>query len=47
MNEELTAIHREVIDNLESIHGALLRAICCGFNLYKYHLKKKKALLAA
>lgn len=25
LNRELTAIHREVIDNLESIHGALLR----------------------
>ena len=25
MNEELTAIHEEVISNLESIHGALLR----------------------
>ena len=83
MNEELTAIHKEVIDNLESTHGALLRmnrsiqaegaygiikwdraykrarrrglksvifeftAICCGFNLYKYHLKKQKSLLAA
>lgn len=25
MNEELTAIHQEVISNLESIQGALLR----------------------
>lgn len=25
INRELTAMHREVIDNLESIHGALLR----------------------
>lgn len=25
MNRELTSIHKEVIDNLESIHGALLR----------------------
>ena len=25
MNEELTAIHQEVISNLELIHGALLR----------------------
>ena len=25
INEELTAMHREVLDNLESIHGALLR----------------------
>ena len=25
LNRELTAIHHEVIDNLESIHGALLR----------------------
>ncbi len=83
MNEELTSFHQEVIDNLESIHGALLRmnrsiqaegtygvikwnreytrvrrrglksvifefsAICLGFNLHKYHLKKQKALMAA
>lgn len=83
LNEELTSFHKEVIDNLECVHGALLRMnrsiqaegaygiikwnrdyrrvrrrglkavifefslICCGFNLYKYHLKKKKALLAA
>ena len=83
MNEELTSFHQEVFDNLESIHGALLRmnrsiqaegtygvikwnreytrvrrrglksvifefsAICLGFNLHKYHLKKQKALLAA
>ena len=25
MNQELTTIHEEVISNLESIHGALLR----------------------
>lgn len=25
MNHELTAMHQEVIENLESIHGALLR----------------------
>ena len=25
LNEELTSMHREVLDNLESIHGALLR----------------------
>ena len=25
MKEELTALHQEVISNLESIHGALLR----------------------
>ena len=25
MNRELTAIHHEVIDNLESVHGAFLR----------------------
>lgn len=25
MNRELTTIHHEVIDNLESVHGALLR----------------------
>ena len=83
LNEELTSFHREVIDNLESIHGELLRmnrsiqaegtygtikwnreytrirrrglksvifefsAICLGFNLHKYHLKKQKALLVA
>ena len=83
LNEELTSFHQEVIDNLESIHGALLRmnrsiqaegtygtikwnreytrvrrrglksvifefsAICLGFNLHKYHLKKQKALLVA
>ena len=83
MNEELTAIHKEVLDNLTSTHGLLLRAnrsiqaegaygiikwdrqykrmrrrglksvifeftsICIGFNLYKYHLKKQKGLLAA
>ncbi len=83
LNEELTSFHQEVIDNLECVHGALLRmnrsiqaegtygtikwnreytrvrrrglkqvifefsAICLGFNLHKYHLKKQKALLAA
>ncbi len=83
MNEELTAIHKEVLENLTSTHGLLLRAnrsiqaegtygvikwdrqykrirrrglksvifeftsICIGFNLYKYHLKKQKSLLAA
>lgn len=76
-------MYREVIDNLESIHSALLRmnrsiqaegtygvikwnreytrvrrrglksvifefsAICLGFNLHKYHLKKQKLLLVA
>ena len=25
LNEELTSMHKEVLDNLESIHGALLR----------------------
>ena len=25
INQELTAMHREVLDNLNSIHGALLR----------------------
>ncbi|WP_349772557.1 transposase [Lacrimispora xylanisolvens] len=25
LNEELTSFHKEVIENLESIHGALLR----------------------
>ena len=83
MNEELTEIHKAVLDNLTSTHGLLLRAnrsiqaegaygiikwdrqykrirrrglkyvifeftsICIGFNLYKYHLKKQKGLLAA
>jgi transposase len=83
LNEELTSFHKEVINNLECVHGALLRmnrsiqaegtygtikwnraytrvrrrglksvifefsAICLGFNLHKYHLKKQKALLVA
>ena len=83
MNEELTSIHQEVIENLESIHGALLRInrsiqaegvfgilkwdksykrlfrrgeknvileltlISCGFNLYKYHNKKQRTVMAA
>ena len=78
MNEELTAMHQEVLSNLESIQGALLRMnrsiqaegtfgilkwdksykrlyrrgeknvkleltlISCGFNLYKYHNKKRR-----
>ena len=76
INEELTQFHKEVLNNLSSVHGALLRMnrsiqaegafggikwnkgykrlrrrgiegvilelglISCGFNLYKYHLKK-------
>ena len=83
LNEELTSFHQEVIDNLESIHGALLRmnrsiqaegtyggikwnreytrvrrrglksvifeftAICLGFNIHKYHLKKQREQVAA
>lgn len=83
MNEELTEIHKEVLDNLISTHGLLLRtnrsiqaegtygiikwdrqykrirrrglksvifeftSICIGFNLYKYHLKRQKGLIAA
>ncbi len=83
MNQELTALHQEVINNLESIHGALLRMnrsiqaegtfgvikwdksykrlfrrgekgvnleltlISCGYNLYKYHNKSKRQLIAA
>ena len=83
LNEELTSFHQEVIDNLECIHGALLRmnrsiqaegtygaikwardykrfrrrglkqvifefsAICLGFNLHKYHLKKQRLSMAA
>ena len=78
MNLELTSIHNEVIDNLNSVHGALLRMnrsiqaegaygvmkwdrsytrayrrgienvdlelkmISIGFNLYKYHNKRKR-----
>ncbi len=79
INEELTSFHTEVLNNLNCIHGALLRmnrsiqaegtygiikndrgykkihrrglksvnfeilAVCCGFNLYKYHTKKQRA----
>ena len=83
LNEELAAIHEEVLSNLESVHGALLRMnrsiqaegtygvikwnrryarayrrglesvklefllVSCGFNIYKYHNKKKRAEIAA
>ena len=83
LNRELTQFHKEVIGNLNCIHGALLRVnrsiqaegayggikwnraytrarrrgidgvlletalISCGFNLHKYHLKKRAALAAA
>ena len=83
MNQELTVFHKEVLENLNSTHGALLRMkrsiqaegaygsikwnrsyirarrrglkamvleigiISCGFNLYKYHLKKLAAAAAA
>ena len=83
LNCELSSFHQEVIDNLESIHGALLCMnrsiqsegafgvmkwdrfykrlfrrgektvilefilISCGFNLYKYHNKKKRQQKAA
>ena len=83
LNEELTSFHEEVLTNLESVHGALLRMnrsiqaegtygvikwdrrydrayrrglesiklefllISCGFNLYKYHNKKNRAVQAA
>ena len=83
VNEELTKFHNEVLNNLNSVHGALLRMnrsiqaegtfggikwnkgyrrlrrrgmegvilelglISCGFNLYKYHLKKMAAQKAA
>ena len=83
LNKELTKFHEEVLENLESVHGALLRMnrsiqaegtygiikwnrsyrrifrrginsvilefsmISCGFNLYKYHLKKAKSLMTA
>ena len=78
INQELTSFHKEVISNLECIHGALLcmnrsiqsegtfgiikwdrnykrlfrrgkesvllelTLISCGYNLYKYHNKKKR-----
>lgn len=83
LNEELTLFHKEVLENLYSVHGALLRMnrsiqaegaygiikwnrsyirarrrglkglfleiglISCGFNLYKYHLKKLALVKAA
>lgn len=83
LNQELTVFHKEVLDNLNCTHGALLRMnrsiqaegaygsikwnrsyirarrrglkamileigmISCGFNLYKYHLKKLAAAAAA
>ena len=83
INEELTQFHNEVLNNLNSVHGALLRMnrsiqaegtfggikwnkgykrlrrrgiegvilelglISCGFNLYKYHLKKMAMQKAA
>lgn len=83
INEELTQFHNEVLNNLNSVHGALLRMnrsiqaegtfggikwnrgykrlrrrgiegvileaglISCGFNLYKYHLKKTALQKAA
>ena len=83
LNRELSSFHQEVIDNLESIRGALLcmnrsiqaegtfgvikwdrsykrlfrrgeksvilefTLISCGFNLYKYHNKKKRQQKAA
>ncbi len=40
INRELTAMHQEVIENLESIQGV-------GHNLYKYHNKQKKGATAA
>ena len=83
VNEELTRFHREVMNNLNTVHGALLRMnrsiqsegafgtikwnrgyrrlrrrgingvmlelglISCGFNLYKYHLKRLAMRYAA
>ena len=83
LNRELSSFHREVIVNLNSIHGALLcmnrsiqsegtfgiikwdrsykrlhrrgeksvllelTLISCGYNLYKYHNKKKRQPIAA
>ncbi|WP_242972253.1 transposase [Lachnoclostridium edouardi] len=83
MNQELTAIHQEVIKNLETTQGSLLgmnrsiqaegtfgilkwdksykrlfrrgeknvilevTLISCGFNLYKYHNKKRRQEIVA
>ena len=83
LNQELTSFHQEVLNNLNSTKGALLRMnrsiqaegafgtikwnrdykrarrkglkgvifelslISCGFNLHKYHLKKRAQLSAA
>ena len=83
LNEELTAFHQEVLDNLESIHGALLQMnrsiqaegsfgimkqdrwykrivrkglkwvklelllVVLGHNLYKFHNRKMKNIVAA
>ena len=83
INRELTSFHKEVISNLESIHGALLcmnrsiqsegtfgiikwnrsykrlfrrgkenvilelTLISSGYNLYKYHNKKNREIMAA
>ena len=83
INQELTAMHQEVVKNLESIQGALLRMnrsiqaegtfgimkndrwykrivrrgiesvrlemflVSIGQNLYKFHNKKKRTLVAA
>ena len=83
LNRELSEFHEEVINNLESVHGALLRMnrsiqaegtfgiikwdrsykrayrrglesvileftlVSCGFNLYKYHNKKRQRLESA
>ena len=49
MNQELTAIHQEVLQNLESIHGALLRmnqySIGGNFGVLKW-IKRIKRLWA-
>ena len=83
LNRELSAYHREVLENLNCVHGKLLRRnrsiqaegafgeikwncrytrarrrglggleleitlMACGFNLYKYHLKRQAAVKAA
>ena len=83
INQELTAMHQEVVKNLESIQGALLRMnrsiqaegtfgimkndrwykrivrrgiesvrlemflVSIGQNLYKFHNKKKRTIVAA
>ncbi len=44
LNKELTSIHQEVIENLESIHGALL---CMNRSIHKYRNKRNRVALVA